>query len=215
MKKGYVTSFKKEESLPYVVQFENKTDEPKTARLFGFNFFYRDKNNGSDEGIEVINLSGTTYEHLLSQSASNPFKTALVVLQSQNKEVFNKVASHFSADANGNSVTKAIWFQFDVYQQQSDQVNKHRIDVIDGNSYYKFEIPPKSKIVVSVYPASIVHLAKSLLTEFFKPAKLKNKTGFFTRVKDRISRFYFWFLSLFKRKKLQKVGAEETFVAMH
>lgn len=157
-------------SDPYVVQFENTTDEEKQCALFGVNAFWRHPNLGSDEGVVVKNLqggnysSGGGYDSLFMQSAMNPFKIGKWRFQSRNADMLERVITLQHYDGNGKIYSSPLNLSImrDAYQMQNDILDVAKSFIVDGRSVALFTLPPKTILVISMFP-TIIYSIKAWL----------------------------------------------------
>jgi hypothetical protein len=87
---------------PYQVNVTNTTAGVLTVNLFGLNTFLLTANFGTSTGVTVTPAqSNVSYLELLQQSASQPFETSLIRVQTSNPSQITQILTLTSKDANG------------------------------------------------------------------------------------------------------------------
>jgi len=168
---NYFTKFFKKYEIswldyPIILQYENKTNEDKTAIIFGFND-YSNADSFGNKDIEVTNLqigvgNPLSYARTLNQSTNKPFKIGKIRVHS--KFLFDKykdlLLTYKKNDANGMQYT----IPYRVYYGYVDmaQVEKDIIDMnfmlkgskisIDGSTHFEFKLLACTKLVFSFFP---------------------------------------------------------------
>jgi len=151
---------------PIVLQYENKTNEDKTAIIFGFNH-YANEDNFGNKGIEVKNLqvgidNPKGYERALYQSANKGFGIGKIRVQS--KVLFDKyknlLLTYKKNDANGIEYTicyRVYYSYFDMAQVQKDIIDMNFMlrgseISIDGSTYFEFKLLAFTELVFLIFP---------------------------------------------------------------
>ena len=150
---------------PYQVTVQNTTGSNLTVVLFGRNQFLLEPNFGSATGLLVTPAqSNVSYAQLLQQSASQPFETSLVRVQSSNTTQVTQILTLTVTDANGQSATQPIINQsyFSAYQQQSGIIDIPFQMKIDGNTSITSIIFGTTTVTYTFFPAEKVNVAKGL-----------------------------------------------------
>lgn len=110
---------------PYQVNVTNTTPNPLTVVLFGLNTYLLTPNFGTSVGVTVTPAqSNVSYLELLQQSASNPFSTSLIRIQTSNPSQITQILTLTSKDAKrsimSNSYHHSILFL-------SEPIPKHNL----------------------------------------------------------------------------------------
>ena len=150
---------------PYQVLVQNTTAGSLNLVLFGYNQFLLSTNFGSSVGLVVTPAqSNVSYLQLLTQSASQPFETSLIRVQSSNATQVTQIITVTVTDANGQSATLPIITQsyFSSYQQQSGMLDVPFQVKIDGNTSLTSVILSNTTVTYTFFPAEKVNVAKGL-----------------------------------------------------
>ena len=150
---------------PYQVLVQNTTAGSLNLVLFGYNQFLLSTNFGSSVGLVVTPAqSNVSYLQLLTQSASQPFETSLIRVQSSNATQVTQIITVTVTDANGQSATLPIITQsyFSSYQQQSGILDVPYQVKIDGNTSLTSVILSNTTVTYTFFPAEKVNVAKGL-----------------------------------------------------
>ncbi len=149
---------------PYQVSVVNSTAGTLTAILFGRNIYELTTNFGSAVGITVTPASSIPYIQLLNQSASQPFETSLIRIQSTNTAQVTQVINIVSSDANGQSVNIPLYTTsyFSANQFQSGIVDVPYTLKIDGNTYISFSVLANTTVIFDFFPMNKVNQARNL-----------------------------------------------------
>lgn len=183
---------------PYVINIKNENEKPSKTVIFGYNKFFISNNFGSEKGIKIINLQGSDYHHIISQSAHKPFKCKLIRITSSNVLDLKMTLKSISEDANGLKITEPIHCMnhLNTHQFQSNIIDINKTLFVDGNFYLKFKSPAKSSITFSFFPED------KIITE-----NLEFNTKINDLIKEDIKNLKFYFKtkynqikSLFKNK---------------
>jgi hypothetical protein len=151
---------------PIILQYENKTNEDKTAIIFGFND-YSNADGFGNKGIKVTNLqigvgNPLSYARTINQSTNKPFKIGKIRVQS--KVLFDKykdlVLTYKKNDANGMEYTipyRVYYGYYDVTKVQYDFIDMNfmsegRKISIDGSTYFEFKLLAFTELVFSIFP---------------------------------------------------------------
>ena len=87
---------------PYQVNVSNTTAGNLTVQLFGLNTYLLTPNFGSSVGVTVTPAqTNVSYLELLQQSASQPFETSLIRIQTTTLPQLTQIITVTSKDANG------------------------------------------------------------------------------------------------------------------
>ena len=150
---------------PYQVNVTNTTGSTGTVVLFGLNTFLLTANFGSSVGVTVtpaqVNVS---YLELLNQSASQPFETSLIRIQTSNASQLTQILTLVSKDANGQLCQIPIITQsyFSANQFQSTILDVPYPVKIDGNTYVTFPILANTTATYTFFPAEKINTARIL-----------------------------------------------------
>jgi hypothetical protein len=150
---------------PYQVNVTNTTGATGTVVLFGLNTFLLTANFGSSVGVTVtpaqVNVS---YLELLNQSASQPFETSLIRIQTSNPSQLTQILTLTSKDANGQLCQIPIITQsyFSANQFQSTILDVPYPVKIDGNTFVTFPILANTTATYTFFPAEKINTARIL-----------------------------------------------------
>jgi len=150
---------------PYQLLVQNTTAGTLNLVMFGYNQFLLSTNFGSSVGLSVTPAqSNVSYLQLLTQSASQPFETSLIRVQSSNASQVTQIITVTVSDANGQSATLPIITQsyFSSYQQQSGILDVPYSVKIDGNTSLTSSILANTTVTYTFFPAEKVNVAKGL-----------------------------------------------------
>lgn len=150
---------------PYQLLVQNTTAGTLNLVMFGYNQFLLSTNFGSSVGLTVAPAqSNVSYLQLLTQSASQPFETSLIRVQSSNASQVTQIITVTVSDANGQSATLPIITQsyFSSYQQQSGILDVPYSVKIDGNTSLTSSILANTTVTYTFFPAEKVNVAKGL-----------------------------------------------------
>ena len=150
---------------PYQLTVVNTTAGNLTLVMFGQNQFLLSTNFGSSVGLSVTPAqTNVSYLQLLQQSASQPFETSLLRVQSTNASQVTQILTVTVTDANGQSATLPIITQsyFSSYQQQSGILDIPYQVKIDGNTSITSTILANTTVTYTYFPAEKVNTAKGL-----------------------------------------------------
>jgi hypothetical protein len=167
---------------PIILQYENKTNEDKTAIIFGFND-YSNADSFGNKDIEVTNLqigvgNPLSYARTLNQSTNKPFKIGKIRVHS--KVLFDKykdlLLTYKKNDSNGMQYT----VPYRVYYGYVDmaQVEKDIIDMnfmlkgskisIDGNTYFEFKLLAFTELVFTIFPTKSINCGYFSINKYLK-----------------------------------------------
>ena len=150
---------------PYQVNVTNTTAGTLTVVLFGLNTYLLSNNFGSSVGVTVTPAqSNVSYLELLQQSASQPFETSLIRIQTSNPSQITQILTLTSKDANGQLCQIPIITQsyFSANQFQSTILDVPYPVKIDGNTYLTFPILANTTATYTFFPAEKVNVARNL-----------------------------------------------------
>jgi len=150
---------------PYQVNVTNTTAGTLTCILFGLNTYLLTNNFGSSVGVTVTPAqSNVSYLELLQQSASQPFETSLIRIQTSNPSQITQILTLTSKDANGQLCQIPIITQsyFSANQFQSTILDVPYPVKIDGNTYLTFPILANTTATYTFFPAEKVNPARNL-----------------------------------------------------
>lgn len=150
---------------PYQLTVVNTTAGNLTMVIFGNNANLLSTNFGSSVGLAITPAqTNITYLQLLQQSASQPFETSLIRVQSTNSSQVTQILTVTVSDANGQSATLPIITQsyFSSYQQQSGILDVPYQLKIDGNTSITSTILANTIVTFTFFPAEKVNTAKGL-----------------------------------------------------
>jgi len=150
---------------PYQVNVTNTTPNPLTVVLFGLNTYLLTPNFGTSVGVIVtpaqVNVS---YLELLNQSASQPFETSLIRIQTSSPSQLTQILTVTSKDANGQLCQIPIITQsyFSANQFQSTILDVPYPVKIDGNTYVTFSILGNTTATYTFFPAEKINQSRIL-----------------------------------------------------
>jgi len=155
----------RKQSSPYQVSITNSTVTPLTATLFGMNQYLLTPNFGSAVGITVVpSQTNVSYLELLQQSASQPFETSLIRIQSTNTAQITQIITITSKDANGQLCQIPLITQsyFSANQFQSGILDVPYAVKIDGNTNLQFTVLGSTTVVMTFFPAEKANISRNL-----------------------------------------------------
>jgi hypothetical protein len=150
---------------PYQVNVTNTTPNPLTVVLFGLNTYLLTPNFGTSVGVIVtpaqVNVS---YLELLNQSASQPFETSLIRIQTSSPSQLTQILTVTSKDANGQLCQIPIITQsyFSANQFQSTILDVPYPVKIDGNTYVTFSILGNTTATYTFFPSEKINQSRIL-----------------------------------------------------
>lgn len=151
---------------PYQIVVENTlSDTPLTARLFGRDKYLLATNFGNPTGIKIsLGQPGVDYVELLQQSASKPFSTQFMRIESENKLQITKFITVTEKDANGNMFRRPMNMQQykSAYQQQENMLDVPINEYVDGSTLWEFVLDPDTKVFLTIFPLYKVDTASTL-----------------------------------------------------
>ena len=151
---------------PYMVNITNTTPNPLNVVLFGLNVYLLTPNFGTSTGVLVAPAQANiTYLQLLQQSASQPFETSLIRVQSANSSQVTQIITVTSKDANGQECKIPVITQsyFSANQFQPGIVDVPFNVKIDGNTYMEFTILGNTTATITLFPSTKVNNARELM----------------------------------------------------
>lgn len=150
---------------PYQISITNSTAGQLTAIIFGYNKYLLSTNFGSAVGIEVVpSQANVSYLELLQQSASQPFETSLIRIQSSNTTQVTQIINVVNKDANGQECTIPVITQsyFSANQFQSGIIDVPYSLKIDGNAYLQYPVLANTTVVMTFFPKEKINPARNL-----------------------------------------------------
>jgi len=159
------TAVPAKQPTPYQVNVTNTTAGVLTVNLFGLNTFLLTANFGTSTGVTVTPAqSNVSYLELLQQSASQPFETSLIRVQTSNPSQITQILTLTSKDANGQLCQIPIITQsyFSANQFQSTILDIPYPVKIDGNTFLTFPILANTTATYTFFPAEKVNVARNL-----------------------------------------------------
>ncbi len=150
---------------PYQVNVSNTTAGTLTVVLFGLNTYLLDPNFGSSTGVTVTPAQvSVTYLELLNQSASQPFETSLIRIQTSTASQLTQILTVVSKDANGQLCQIPVITQsyFSANQFQSTILDVPYPVKIDGNTYVTFPILGNTTATYTFFPAEKINTSRVL-----------------------------------------------------
>jgi hypothetical protein len=150
---------------PYQVNVTNTTAGTLTVTLFGLNTYLLTPNFGTSVGVTVTPAqSNVSYLELLQQSASQPFETSLIRIQTSNPSQITQILTLTSKDANGQLCQIPIITQsyFSANQFQSTILDVPYPVKIDGSTYLTFPILGNTTATYTFFPSEKVNVARNL-----------------------------------------------------
>lgn len=162
---GAVAQVAAKQPTPYQVNVTNTTLLPATVVLFGMNTYLLTPNFGSSVGVIVTPAqTNVSYLELLQQSASQPFETSLIRVQTSNPSQLTQILTVTSKDANGQLCQIPIITQsyFSANQFQSTILDIPYPVKIDGNTYITFSILGNTTATYTFFPAEKINASRIL-----------------------------------------------------
>lgn len=150
---------------PYQVNVTNTTAGTLTVTLFGLNSYLLTPNFGTSVGVTVTPAqSNVSYLELLQQSASQPFETSLIRIQTSNPSQITQILTLTSKDANGQLCQIPIITQsyFSANQFQSTILDVPYNVKIDGSTYLTFPILGHTTATYTFFPSEKVNIARNI-----------------------------------------------------
>lgn len=165
---------------PFRITIVNSTGGTLTAKLFGNNIYNATANYGSAAGLVVTTgMSNTTYFQLLLQSATQPFETSLIRVESSNTSQVTQVLNITSRNAAGFACSYPLAPEdyFSVAQLIQTRVDIEYSQIIDGNTFIDVDILAGATVKYTFFPLEQVNTTRALrgvsetpLTSFAAPA---------------------------------------------
>lgn len=142
---------------PYVISCKNTTRKVQTCVVFGLNMYALKDNFGSNVGVKIESLTGSSYHHLLFQSSNKPFRLGKIRVQSVNPKNLQQSISIHSDDASGQKYTQPMWLgqYMSAYQNHAQLLDVNRKIMVDANTFFTFTLQPHSEMVLDMYPITI------------------------------------------------------------
>lgn len=140
---------------PYTVSVTNSTAGTLTCTLFGMNQYLLSPNFNNPVGLTITpTVTTVTYLQLLQQSASQPFETSVLRVQTTNSTQLTTILTITSSDANGQSCTIPLITQ---NYFRADQFQSGILDVpfsvrIDGNTNLQFPVLGNVTVIFTFFP---------------------------------------------------------------
>jgi hypothetical protein len=153
------------QASPYQVSIVNSTAGTLNAVLFGMNQYLLTANFGSAVGITVTpSQTNVTYLELLQQSASQPFETSLIRIQSTNTAQITQIITITSKDANGQLCQIPLITQsyFSANQFQAGILDIPFAVKIDGNTNLTLPILATTTVTMTFFPAEKANISRNL-----------------------------------------------------
>ena len=150
---------------PYQVNVSNTTAGNLTVTLFGLNTFLLTPNFGSSVGVQVAPAqTNVSYLELLQQSASQPFETSLIRIQTTTLPQLTQIITVTSKDANGQLCQIPIITQsyFSANQFQNTILDVPYPVKIDGNTSLSFTILAGEVATYTFFPAEKINSSRIL-----------------------------------------------------
>lgn len=150
---------------PYQVNVTNTTGGNLTAILFGLNTYLLTPNFGSAVGVTVTPAqTNVSYLELLQQSASQPFETSLIRVQTTTQPQLTQILTVTSKDANGQLCQIPIITQsyFSANQFQGTILDIPYPVKIDGNTSISFTILAGETATYTFFPAEKINSSRIL-----------------------------------------------------
>lgn len=150
-------------ATPYCIRFKNTSKEVKKCVFLGYSVFIGQENFGNPKEVEITNLVGSTYGHVLSEIALNPLKTGMLRIHGQ-KLIDKFQLTHHNAKGAIYQKTELVIVDPYLFQANIAQLTKEH--TIDGNTYFAFELEAEQELTFTLYPQAQVNLSR-LLTGIF------------------------------------------------
>lgn len=151
---------------PYQLSITNSTAGTLNCVLFGSNQYLLTANYGSAVGISVVpSQSNVSYLEVLQQSASQPFETSLIRIQSSNTAQITQILTVTQKDANGQQVTIPVITQsyFSANQFQAGILDVPYRLLVDANTNVTFPVLATTTVVMTFFPAAKFNAVRSLM----------------------------------------------------
>lgn len=150
---------------PYQIIIENKTTEPLTAIVFGHDRNLLKPRFGNPEGI-LVNLGqpDSEYVELLQQSASQPFITQFLRVESPNVLQLSRFITVTTKNANGNYSRRPLNMQQykSAYQQQENILDVPINESVNGTKAWEMVIEPETRVIYTIFPSYKVDTSSTL-----------------------------------------------------
>lgn len=150
---------------PYQVNITNTLGTTGTVVLFGLNTYLLTTNFGTTVGVTVTPAqSNVSYLELLQQSASQPFETSLIRIQTSSAAQLTQILTVTSKDANGQLCQIPIITQsyFSANQFQSTILDVPYPVKIDGNTFVTFPILAGVTATYTFFPSEKINNSRIL-----------------------------------------------------
>jgi len=153
---------------PYQVNVTNTTAGSLTCVLFGMNQYLLTSNFGSATGLTVAPAqTNVSYLELLQQSASQPFETSLIRVQTGSTNAsaqLTQILTVTSKDANGQLCQIPIITQsyFSANQFQPNILDVPYPVKIDGNTNISFVVLATVTVTITFFPSNKVNASRIL-----------------------------------------------------
>ncbi len=165
---------------PYQIIIENThATLAKTATIFGHNRLLLAQNFGNPEEIVIsTGQPDTLYVELLQASATNPFSTQFIRIESENAIQVTKFLSVYTKGVNGNGDARSINMQQykSAYQSDKNMLDAPLTLFVNGSTFWKIEIEPKTKVFYTIFPMYKIDTSGTLQggqpIKTFAPAKV-------------------------------------------
>ncbi len=139
---------------PFVLQFHNTTDEMAKCILFGGNLFLLKENHGSDAGVNILNLQGSDYTHLLTHLMSK--KIVFRGMRIESSTPGNLQQTLKLIDSQPHGTTRMVPIQINKYKEEGqfaeDIIDISRKFTFTGDTYFEFAMLPNSVNTISLFP---------------------------------------------------------------
>ncbi len=138
--------------VPYVIKFENTTEEIVSAIFLGCNDYSLSPNYGNSENIKISNVNGGAYTRFVNQSYTQNYVIDKMRIMSNN---INNIRQSLLITRMDNGIQRVVPLPlseyWDKFQLQADMIDVKKDIFINGNVYFNFTMLPKSNMLFVVY----------------------------------------------------------------
>lgn len=150
---------------PYQIIIENTTGDAQRARIFGHDRYLLRPNFGNSEGIEItMGQPDTEYVEVLHASATNPFSTQLIRIESENPIQLTKFLSVTTKGISGNGQRQVINMQQykSAYQNDKNMIDAPLNLFVNGHTMWEVEVEAKTRVFYTIFPMYKVDTSATL-----------------------------------------------------
>lgn len=144
---------------PYQITIQNTTAGTLTATMWGFNLYVNSTNFNNNVGLVFTVPTNTTYQQMLSQSATQPFETSVIRISSSNTSQVIQTIAMTESSGNADLASSNIFteqYQSEFAQNQTILTVNKRIS-INGNVYLQVPVLATTTVTYSFYPQVMIN----------------------------------------------------------